>query len=308
MAEFDFYFAGSMSKHTEEFKIKHGANMLKSWFVDLGSLKDNIKRKKEGTYTGKILVDSGAFTAHRKDVTINCEDYIKFLNENEPYLDAYIQLDQIPGKWGQPRTKEQILEAEEKSWENYKYMVEHLKNPFKLLAVFHQDEKFENLIRLLNYKIQDKPVTYICISGAKDRAAKDRTEWYHKCFEIIKASSNPNVKVHCLGCSTVSDLELFPFYSSDSSSWAQSAGFGGIQDKTVIPTSSIALNDAENKRKFELVKDAVKARCKKYDINYDLIFEKGYVRGMYNVSYMLDWVKEGNVGKSFNPIKTKKLF
>lgn len=308
MVEFNFYFAGSMDKHAEQFKISNNANMLKSWFQDLSSLKDNIQKKKDGIYKGKILVDSGAFTAHRKDVTINCEDYIKFLNENEPYLDAYIQLDQIPGKWGQERTIEQIKEAEVKSWENYEYMVKQLKNPFKLLAVFHQDEKFENLERLLNYKIQDKPVEYICISGAKDRAAKDRTEWYHKCFELIKYSNNPDVKVHCLGCSTISDLELFPFYSSDSSSWAQQAAFGGIQDKTTLPASSIALNDAANKYKFDLVKDQVKARCEKYGIDYNLIFEKGWARGMYNIGYMLDWVKSGNAGRYFNPIRAKKLF
>lgn len=306
--QFDFYFAGSMNNECEYFKYKVNANILKSWFLDLSSLKKTIEKKKEGSYKGKILVDSGAFTAHRKDITIDCEEYIKFLNENEPYLEAYIQLDQIPGKWGQPRTKEQILEAEEKSWENYKYMVEHLKNPFKLLAVFHQDEKFENLKRLLDYKIQGKPVSYICISGAKDRAPKERTDWYHKCFEIIKESSNPNVKVHCLGCSTINDLTLFPFYSSDSSTWAQTAAYGGIQGKSTIATSSIALNDATSKRNFDLLKDQIKARCDRYGIDFNLLTEKGWMRGIYNVAYMMDWVNEGNVGKDFNIVRTKKLF
>lgn len=308
MGDFNFYFAGEMNRRAELFKFKNNANILKSWFVDLRPLKTVITEKKEGRYTGKILVDSGAFTAHRKDVNINCEDYIKFLNENEPYLEAYIQLDQIPGKWGQERTLEQIKDAEIKSWENYEHMIKNLKNPFKLLAVFHQDEKFENLQRLLDYKINGKPVEYICISGAKDRAGIDRTEWYHKCFEIIKASNNPNIKVHCLGCSTIRDLLGFPFYSSDSSSWAQTAAFGGIIDKEVIAISSIQLKDAKNKQNFDLVKHLVKERCDRYDIDFDLLQEKGYERGVYNVAYMLDWVKQNDIGKHFSTAKTRKLF
>ena len=77
--EFNFYFAGSMNNECEYFKYKVNANILKSWFLDLSSLKKTINMKKEGKYQGKILVDSGAFTAHRKDININCEDYINFL-------------------------------------------------------------------------------------------------------------------------------------------------------------------------------------------------------------------------------------
>ena len=308
MGDFNFYFAGEMNKRAESFKFKNNANILKSWFVDLRPLNNAIKEKKEGRYSGNIMVDSGAFTAHRKNVVPDCEKYIQFLNENEPYLTCYVQLDKIPGEWGKPRTREQILQAEEESWENYKYMLTKLKNPFKLLAVFHQDEKFENLQRLLDYKINGKPVEYICISGAKDRAAKERHAWYHKCFEIIKESSNPDVNVHCLGCSTVKDLLGFPFYSSDSSSWAQTAAFGGIQDKEVIGISDVQLKNSETKYNFELVKPFIEERCKRYDIDIDKLITQGYERGCYNMAYMLDWVKENDVGKHFTTVKTRKLF
>lgn len=141
-------------------------------------------------------------------------------------------------------------------------MVSKLSNPFKLLYVFHQDENFENLKRILSYKIDGKLVPYICISGAKDRAPKDRRQWYHKCFDIIKDSENPFVKVHCLGCSTYSDLMLFPFYSSDSSTWVQVAAMGSIQDYGTIAVSEQALKDSENLIRFNRLLPVLKDRCK----------------------------------------------
>ena len=308
MAEFDFYFAGSMSKNVEQYKLEHGANSLKSWVLDINTLKRNIQDKKDGKFKGKIMVDSGAFTAHRKSIEINCDDYIKFLNDNDEYLDAYIQLDKIPGIWGKPRTKEDILEAEHQSWENYKYMVTKLKSPFKLLAVFHQDESFENLKRLLDFKINGEYVKYICISGSKDRAPKLRTEWYHKCFEIIKSSNNPDVKVHCLGCSTLRDLRMFPFYSSDSSTWAQTAAYGGIAGESNIAISDIALKDSSKNYKFKILEEEVRKNCEKFGVNFDDVINKGWARAMYNVGFTMDWVKKNVVGMHFNTVKNKKLF
>lgn len=308
MSEFNFYFAGTMTQEVDEFLIKHNANILRSWFNDLSSIQDLIERKKNGTYGGKLFIDSGAFTAHRKDVEPDCDKYIEFLNDNEQYLECYIQLDKIPGKWGQPRTKEDIKNAEVQSWQNYQYMVSKLKNPYKLLAVFHQDESFDNLKRLLDYKINGQYVPYICISGAKDRAAKYRTDWYNKCYEIIKSSNNPNVKVHCLGCFTIRDLVGFPFTSSDSTTWIQIAAHGGIMDDEILPASTISLNKAENKYTHSIVEDRIRERCKRYNIDYDVLLQRGIIRGTYNISYILDWVKQNKVGSKFNNIKTTKLF
>lgn len=308
MKEFNFYFAGTPSNAAGQYCIDRGHNVLKSWFLEQKALEKVISYKKDGKYNGKIMVDSGAFTAHRSDITINVDDYIAWLNENEPYLECYVQLDQIPGKWGQKRSKEDILFAEKASWENYKYMVSKLKNPYKLLAVFHQDENFENLKRLLDFQIDGKPVPYICISGAKDRAPKDRRDWYHKCFDIIRTSNNPNVKVHCLGCSTYSDLMLFPFYSSNSSTWVQVAAMGSIQDYSTIAVSEQALKNADNLHRFKSVLPVLKQRCELFKLNIEDLKVSYTHRDIYNCEFMLYWIDKNIKNRQNVKIRDRRLF
>lgn len=308
MKEFNFYFAGTQSKEAELLKINKGYNNLKSWFLELKYLNNLVEAKKNNCYIGKIMVDSGAFTAHRKNVVIDCDSYLSWLNDNEPYLECYVQLDHIPGKWGQKRSKEDILIAEKVSWENYKYMVSKLKNPYKLLAVFHQDENFENLKRILNFKINGNSVPYICISGAKDRTAQDRRNWYHECFQVIRESENKNVRVHCLGCSTYQDLSLFPFYSSDSTTWLQVAALGAILDKNKIDLSTEALTDASNANRLNILKPIIENNCKLFGLDFNRLTTDYKERSFYNIEFMNKWIRENMNNKSHIVINKRRLF
>lgn len=308
MTEFNFYFAGTQLKEAEQYKIDRGYNNLKSWFLERKELDRLIALKKDGKYTGKIMVDSGAFTAHRKDVSINCDEYIEWLNKNNSYLECYVQLDQIPGKWGQKRSKEDILSAERASWENYTYMVSKLNNPYKLLAVFHMDENFNNLKRLLNFEIDGNKVPYICISGAKDRTPAERREWYHKCFQMIRESENKDVRVHCLGCSTFHDLSLFPFYSSDSTTWLQLSNNGNIQDKNSVAVSEIALKNVENAARLNYLAPTIKLNCGRFGVDFEQLKISYTARSVYNIRFMLDWIENNVKNRKEIKIRTRRLF
>lgn len=308
MTEFNFYFAGTQLKEAEQYKIDKGYNNLKSWFLERKELDRLIALKKDGKYTGKIMVDSGAFTAHRKDVSINCDEYIEWLNKNNSYLECYVQLDQIPGKWGQKRSKEDILSAERASWENYTYMVSKLNNPYKLLAVFHMDENFNNLKRLLNFEIDGNKVPYICISGAKDRTPAERREWYHKCFQMIRESENKDVRVHCLGCSTFHDLSLFPFYSSDSTTWLQLSNNGNIQDKNSVAVSEIALKNVENAARLNYLAPTIKLNCGRFGVDFEQLKISYTARSVYNIRFMLDWIENNVKNRKEIKIRTRRLF
>lgn len=308
MTEFNFYFAGTQLKEAEQYKIERGYNNLKSWFLERKELDRLIALKKDGKYAGKIMVDSGAFTAHRKDVSINCDEYIDWLNKNNSYLECYVQLDQIPGKWGQKRSKQDILSAERASWENYVYMVSKLKDPFKLLAVFHMDENFDNLKRLLDFKIDGNKVPYICISGAKDRTPAERREWYHKCFQMIRESENKDVRVHCLGCSTFHDLSLFPFYSSDSTTWLQLSNNGNIQDKNSVAVSEIALKNVENAARLNYLAPTIKLNCGRFGVDFEQLKISYTARSVYNIRFMLDWIERNVKNRKEIKIRTRRLF
>ena len=119
---------------------------------------------------GKLLIDSGAHSAHTKGITLDLEEYIGFVNENIDKFTLYVQVDKIPGVYRMPKTARDWLEAPQLSWENYLYMREHIEEVNKLLPIFHQGEDFKWLRNMLEYKDSEgKHIEYIGISPANDR-------------------------------------------------------------------------------------------------------------------------------------------
>ena len=55
-----------------------------------------LKRFKAPT-NGKLLVDSGAHSAHTKGIELDLEEYINFANANMDKISLYVQVDKIPG-------------------------------------------------------------------------------------------------------------------------------------------------------------------------------------------------------------------
>lgn len=75
----------------------------------------------------------------------------------------------------------------------------------------------------------DDGATYIALSGASSLHSTGRMlAWYDIIWNsLVNVNGLPFVKIHGLADTTPISLRTYPWYSTDSSSWAQSTGKGG---------------------------------------------------------------------------------
>ena len=178
---------------------------------------------------GKLLIDSGAHSAHTKGITLDLEEYIGFVNDNIDKFTLYVQVDKIPGVYRMPKTAKDWLEAPQLSWENYLYMREKSKDPSKLVPVFHQGEDLKWLRNMLDYTFSDgSHIPYIGLSPRGDVSLKAKYDFSAECFATIQNSSNPNVKTHAFGATSLEMLERLPYTSADSTTWVLVSAFGQV--------------------------------------------------------------------------------
>lgn len=219
----DYYFAGSAFKEASDLTIELNANILRSFATDKADILEWIEARKNG-WTGKFLIDSGAFSVFKSGATIDVDEYIDYLNKIDEYYTFAIQLDTIPGKWGVPRTDADVIDACDKSWENYEYMYPKMNKPTKLCPVFHMGEPMYALHRILDSKYEYE---CICISGSKDLSKEQRMDWYEIVIPVVK-DKRPNVKIHGLGIGDIRVAEKIPFTSIDATSWILLGAMGKI--------------------------------------------------------------------------------
>lgn len=304
---FDFYFAGSQCDEATDIMISKNMNILKSYMNDKKKILELFEKKDQG-WTGKLLIDNGAFTIHRQGGSVNIDEYIDWINNNDDHFDYAIALDSIPGKWGERRTHEELKYSQQKTWENYLYMIEKCNNPYKLLPVFHHGEDFSCLERFINHKIDGQYIKYMCISGNKQLTNKQREEFYKKCFAIIHASNNPDIKIHCLGSATLSNARRFPFTSMDASSWIMTGANGGIMtDMGVIKVSKESIKDPDNIVNLsEDAKKFVEEQCKEFNMKLENLQDNYRQRVCMNVLYM--YARSRSTHYVGGKIKLNKLF
>ena len=230
--------------------IKLNCNRLFSQENDRKNISkwQGYKNSRRTQYKGNIFIDSGAFSVHTKGIELNVDEYIDYINSIDDDIHIFAQVDKIPGEFGKEKTKEQILEAPKLSWDNYLYMKEKVVSRDKLLPIFHQGEDFKWLHNMLEYTHEDgSHIDYIGISPANDKSAKEKEIFIHKCFNIIKKSSNPLVKTHAFGMTSKWILERYPFTSADSTSWLMTGANGNIMTPYgIILVSDKKLSDSSH--------------------------------------------------------------
>lgn len=304
----DLYFAGAYNKDIEDVIISENYNKLLSNINDRKMIKKYIDLKKEGKWKGKLFIDSGAFTTHTKGKQVDIEDYIKLLNENHEWIDLYVQVDDIPGKWKVPKTREELEASPPKTWANYLYMRSKLINPYKLLPVFHQGEDFKYLKQMLEYRDENgKPIEYLCVSSNKNLDSGKRYEWYKDCYEIIEQSSNPNIKVHSLGTQSEKHCSLIPFTSADATSWILTAANGNIYSKWgTVYISDRGINEV-NHINNGVAKDIFSKYVESKGFTFEELCNNHNKRVEWNLRYLGEWAKnmEYKGPKSF---KRTRLF
>ena len=306
---FDLYFAGFYGKETTDLIIEKDYNQLLSNINERKKIPQFIEAKKNGIWKGKLLIDSGAFSIHKSGKEVPLEDYINWINENHEYLDLYIQLDDIPGKWGIARTKEEVTLSPIKTWENYLYMRSKLIDPNKLLPVFHQGEDLKYLKQMLNWEDDNKnKINYLCISSNKDLCAKKRSEWYKLCFEEIEKSNNPNIKIHSLGTQSQYHCEEYPFTSVDATSWIMTGANGNIYTKWGV----ITISDRQLYKKENIINNIAFNVFEKYveekGFNIEELSNSSTERIKWNLLYLGDWAINQRQYKGPKSFKLGRLF
>ena len=184
--------------------------------VDRSGVNQMLKYKAEGV-AKSFFLDSGAFSFHKSGIAVDVDDYIAYANSLDEHTMAVAQLDTIPGSLGKEKTPEDYVKSAQKSWENFLYMYPRMKSKEKLIPVFHYGEDFSALRRMLEWRDDDgNPLTYIGISPANDTAQATKNRYMKNVYDIIAQSSNPNVRTHLFGMTSLDALRKFPYYSADS--------------------------------------------------------------------------------------------
>ena len=284
---FDLYFAGAKQKDADKYLLENNANRLQSQLFERSNILNWVDNKSD---VSKLFVDSGAYTAYTKQTKLDVDDYIKFINSISEKLTIFAQVDKIPGEFRKPKTKEQILESPKLSWENYLYMRERVNEPKKLVPIFHQGEDYKWLVNMLEWTDENgEHIPYIGISPAID--VKGIEYFLDKSFDIIKKSSNTNVKTHAFGMTQLDLLEQYPYTSADSTSWKLCAAMGSIY----TPYGVIYVSD-RNKYEKKYIKnqpdEAYKNICKyiqELGFTFEEISTSDACRYICNIKYLLNW-------------------
>lgn len=275
---FNLFYAGKVHKGDKQiFKMK--APRLLSFAGD----KKEIEYFLEQPDRGPLLIDSGAFSVAHSGKTIDIDEYIAYINAH-PTIEYWIELDKIPFPVLDHMTAK---DSAEYSWANYLYMIERVNEPNKILPVFHFGEKLEYLRQILEFKFEDGTgIPYMCIGGRHGVSTKKQEDYFDTIFKTIHASSNPNIKVHCLGMTVLSTLKKFPFFSADSTSHLQYAIYGFILTPFGPVNVSSGNVKGENLRyKTKVEQDIVLAEIEKLGFNLDELAGDFVVRSEYNMAY-----------------------
>ena len=286
---FDLYFAGSQCKECEEWILEHKGNRLQSQLND----RKNIAVWCERGQGAKLFIDSAAFTAHTLGKEVDVDEYIEYLNSIDDHTHCFAQVDHIPGRFRQPKTQEELREAPKLSWDNYLYMKDKVKSKHKLLPIFHQGESWNWLKNMLEYKDNDGHIQYIGLSPANDVHTAAKEAFIEKCFAIIAKSSNPNVKTHAFGMTSLPLLEKYPFYSADSTGWIMVGAMGNIMTPWGILDASDS-NKYSPKNIRNMKEDAQKQVYEWLEnngVDSTQIFDNYKLRMLTNLIYLTEWMK-----------------
>lgn len=173
-------------------------------------------------------MDSGAFSAWSKGVSIDLDAYIAYCLEHVDAINYIVNLDVIPARPGQKKIPVVEIERSAKQgWSNYKKMVNAGLPADKIIHVFHQNEDFKWLDRMV-----ESGMPYIGLSPANDRTRHEKVIWLDQCMKhVLDKDGMPLVKFHGFAVTSFLIMKRYPWYSVDSSTWAVAGGRG----ETFIP-------------------------------------------------------------------------
>ncbi len=319
--DFTLYLAAAPSMYSNKYVKEYGERLSNEHHIDILSSQFNekefiIKGIKNNWFQGKLMIDSGAFSAWNlgkklnKDIRVDVDEYINFINEYGDYFDVIVQIDAVTGKDG---LDEGHVEKQKATWENFIYMRSKIRKDLwpKFIPVVHAGDTWDFLDMVLNYVDEDgNHIEYLGLGGPQNIQAERNTNWWFEAFSRIAKSSNPNVKTHGFGMTTLKMLDELPLTSADSSSWNAFGRFGTI----ITPFGPITCSDRKmhEKNNFNNLTKEKQDEIRKYleglgstpEKCLASIMERNYVNMLYYQAYA---EKKRNTELSSKPHR-KRLF
>lgn len=284
--------------------------------LDRSAIKKTIQWKRQG-FCRWLFIDSGAFSIHTGKANTTVDEYLDFLNNIDDDIDVCAQLDTIPGRFGQPKSKEDYEESAQKSWDNFLYMRTKMKSPEKLMPVFHFGEDFSALQRMLTWRDENgQLLSYIGISPANDASQADKNAYLQNVADTIKASDNPNVKTHLYGMTSLDALSKYPCYSADSISHRLISGYAKVLSENfgVISVSKKS-RTAKNKSSMSFVETAdeynlnkLKSEINNLGFTLEQIQESSSARVAMTMHNIQKLIKTKYAYKPNNLVRNRRLF
>jgi hypothetical protein len=174
-----------------------------------------LKPWRNGNVRPRVIIDSGAFTAHASGKPIRREDYLAWaIDFAERWRERFHQLTFI----NLDVIGDQAATLENQAWFEGQ--------GFPVLPVLTQGAPMGDLDLLLDR------YDYVCFGGLVPLANQpSRMKWWlDRCFKRVVGryrETGVMPRVHLLGVSQRWVLNRYPAYSSDSTSWVKPLRFGG---------------------------------------------------------------------------------
>lgn len=152
-------------------------------------------------------------------------------------------------------------------------------------------------------------IDYICLSPANDKPVNEKVKFLDKCYAIIEASSNPNVKTHLLGFTSLKWLEQFPCYSADSTAWIQTGAVGNV----MTPFGTLDISDRSTKdpnsiRNTPQLKEKFESYIRSIGLDPEELYNDYKPRMMANLMYLYNWAKDYKYKGPDHRVVKKGLF
>lgn len=222
----------------------------------------------------QIFLDSGAFSAYTLGVTIDVETYCKYIKTN---MDIIKVEDGI--------LMASVLDGIGDPLETYRNQLWMESLGVRPLPCFHagEDERY------LEWYVAHYP--YITLGGMVGSSTAQLSIWLDRIWErfLTDGSGRPKLKVHGFGITAIPLMERYPWHSCDSSSWIQSAAFGGIVTPSWGPLNvsekSPARHDAGQhvSTLTPLEQDAVLSSLERNGFTYERLATVYESRAAYNL-------------------------
>lgn len=219
----------------------------------------------------RLMLDSGVFSAWNRGLELDLNRYIQYVKDHKRWLYSYVNVDSIPGTFGQKRTQKEVEDSARIGYDNLQTMKGHGLDP---IPVFHQGERFYWFERM----IMDGH-RYIGVSNAKDLMPAEQRRWLDTVFSIItNTKGEALIKTHGFGITNPKFLIRYPFYTVDSTTWSLTPGFGqiivpvyvnGKPDYSLLPLriaiSGVAhQSPSSQKRNYEAMGPIAQAMIRKF--------------------------------------------